>query len=103
MLGVLSLFLVQVGLSLVTALQGAASAEPQFPTANRLACLEKASGPSSSTSARHSHTQGGLERGHQAPGLTDGAWRATAGVEDRVRRDLRGLQGRPSARSESCG
>lgn len=39
----------------------------------------------------------------QAPGLTDGAWRATAGVEDRVRRDLRGLQGRPGARSESCG
>lgn len=82
---------------------GAASAEPQFPTANSPACLEKASGQAGSTSAQHSHTQGGLENGHQAPGLTDGAWRATAGVEDRVRRDLRGLQGRPSARSESCG
>lgn len=38
--------LVQVGLSLVVALQGAASAEPQFPTANGLACLAKASGQS---------------------------------------------------------
>lgn len=35
---------------------------------------------------------------HQAPGLTYGAWRAER-VEDRVRRDRRGQQGRPRARS----
>ena len=43
------------------------------------------------------------ENRRQAPGLTDGAWRATAGVEDRVRRDLMGWQGWPGARRESWG
>ena len=45
------LFLTQGGLRLVVALQGApASAEPQLPTANSLACLEKASDQSDNTS-----------------------------------------------------
>lgn len=51
------LFLVQAGLHLAAALPGAASAEPQFPAANSPACLEKASGQCSSTSAQHGHTQ----------------------------------------------
>lgn len=43
-------------------------------------------------------TDGGRTNGNQAPGLTYGAWRAER-VEDRVRRDRRGQQGRPRARS----
>lgn len=40
---------------------------------------------------------------HQAPGLTEGAWRATPGAEDRVHRDLGGRQGWPIARREGWG
>lgn len=102
------------GLGSVVALQGlpsllSLSLQPQMarPVRRRPpASLTTHLGPQAEGAlARPSTATPGVvwENRRQAPGLTDGAWRATAGVEDRVRRDLRGRQGWPGARRESWG